>query len=111
MYQQPYTLIEENVVNCLMKNSCKKTEDYFKYKKRDSFKKAYQKWFRKENPDQAILSKIDARYLNAPCFHFLDCDKIRNDVNHGGMAGNSHSAKEIKNGGGKKLEDFERLFL
>lgn len=111
MYQQTYTLVQENVINCLMKNSCKKMEDYFGYKKRDSFKEAYRKWFYKKNPDQAILSKIDVRYLNTSCFHFFNSEKTRNDINHAGMAGNVHSAKEIKDGGEKRLLDFERLFL
>lgn len=113
MYQQTYTLVEENVINCLMKNSCKKMEDYFGYNKRESFKVAYKNCFYMKNPDQAILSKIDTRYLNKQCFDFFNLKKTRNDINHAGMAeaGKVHSAKEIKDGGEKRLLDFERLFL
>ena len=116
LYQQVFTLVQENMINCLMKNLCEQETRYFDYKLRDEVSKYYQAIYKEEYIDldpqkvETYQRIIPAVYFDKES-HDLYSDGKRNDLNHASMKDDPLAGKKVVKLAKERIKKFEKLFL
>ena len=116
LYQQVFTLVQENMLNCLMKDVYCEEDMFFDYNLRDEVSRYYRAISKNEkevenaeklNFYQQKISKIYTQKEN----YDLYSDGMRNDLNHASMKKDPLSVEKVMVLAKERIEKFERLFL
>lgn len=115
MYQQVFTLTQENIINCLMINRCESENDYYDYSLREEIRKKYLKIKNnniscKIESDNDVAEMIPISLLSDNGYEFYRNQK-RNDVSHAGMNVNPMKANDVIVEAQRSINKFEGLFL
>lgn len=116
LYQQVFTLVQENMINCLMQNFCQQEAVYFDYKLRDEVSRYYQAIY-KEALTDLDLQKVEVYQRSIPAVYFnkenycLYSDGNRNDLNHASMKDDPLAGKKVVRLANERIKKFEQLFL